>query len=225
MTATMALVAPGAEADPLAELVAGSLGGPAAACAQGFSLVALVTSFLGTTLGFTEFLLAELNDIASGASNRAGFRVPFPVQAWWYRSGLRATAFASALAPPMIIAAAQPDIFINATLAAGAYGNALLYGVFPPLMVYALRHGTLTGAPKPGMPALGLPAQGGQQAVILVSTAGTSSFIVLQQAWGDVGGLAASVAQSPEALAEASAGVVSALVNGFPALGIPWPWQ
>ena len=223
--ATMALVAPGAEADPLAELVAGSLGGPAAACAQGFSLVALVTSFLGTTLGFTEFLLAELNDIASGASNRAGFRVPFPVQAWWYRSGLRATAFASALAPPMLIAAAQPDIFINATLAAGAYGNALLYGVFPPLMVYALRHGTLTGAPKPGMPALGLPAQGGQQAVILVSTAGTSSFIVLQQAWGDVGGLAASVAQSPKALAEASAGVVSALVNGFPALAIPWPWQ
>merc|ERR1719335_1379805 len=205
--ATMALVPPGSEVDPLTELTSGALGAPAAACAEGFSMLALVTSFLGTTLGFSEFLVAEVRDLSTGAATRTGLRVPFPLQAWWLRSGLRGTAFAAALAPPMLIAAAQPDIFLHATLAAGAYGNALLYGVFPPLMVHAMRRG-------------GLPAQG-----LLASAVGASGAIVLRQAWSDAEGLLDSTQEAPGILAEASTGLVSAVVNGLPMGAPPWPWQ
>ena len=224
--ATMALVPPGSEVDPLTELTSGALGAPAAACAEGFSMLALVTSFLGTTLGFSEFLVAEVRDLSTGAATRTGLRVPFPLQAWWLRSGLRGTAFAAALAPPMLIAAAQPDIFLDATLAAGAYGNALLYGVFPPLMVHALRRGGLTGRARPepltalGLPARGLPAQG-----LLASAVGVSGAIVLRQAWSDAEGLLDSTQEAPGILAEASTGLVSAVVNGLPMGAPPWPWQ
>jgi tyrosine-specific transport protein len=224
--ATMALVPPGAEVDPLAELTSGSLGVTAAACAEGFSMLALVTSFLGTTLGFSEFLVAEVRDISAGAATRTRLQLPRPVQAWWLRSGLRGTAFAAALAPPTLIAAAQPDIFLDATLAAGAYGNALLYGVVPPLMVHALRRAGLTGSTRPGpFAALGLPVRGLPAQGLLASTAGASGFIVLRQAWSDTEGLLGTTQEPQGVLAEASTGLVSAVVNGLPVGAPPWPWQ
>jgi len=189
-------------------------------------MLALVTSFLGTTLGFSEFLVAEVRDISAGAATRTRLQLPRPVQAWWLRSGLRGTAFAAALAPPMLIAAAQPDIFLDATLAAGAYGNALLYGVVPPLMVHALRRGGLTGSTRPGpFAALGLPVRGLPAQGLLASTAGASGFIVLRQAWSDTEGLLGTTQEPQGVLAEASTGLVSAVVNSLPVGAPPWPWQ
>ena len=93
-------------------------------------------------------------------------------------------------------------------------------------MVHAMRRGGLTGRARPepltalGLPARGLPAQG-----LLASAVGASGAIVLRQAWSDAEGLLDSTQEAPGILAEASTGLVSAVVNGLPMGAPPWPWQ
>jgi len=132
---TLALSGGGAPgADPLDSVaeVAGL-----APLVQGFSIVAIVTSMIGTTLSFSEYTVAELQE----ASDRlpSSLAAPPALRGWWRRGGLRAASFLLVLAPPVAISLANPGIFLDAANFAGAYGMAILYGVMPPLMVMALR--------------------------------------------------------------------------------------
>ena len=122
---TLALSGGGAPgADPLDSVaeVAGL-----APLVQGFSVVAIATSMIGTTLSFSEYTVAELQE----ATDRlpGGLAAPPAVRGWWRRGGLRAASFLLVLAPPVAISLANPGIFLDAANFAGAYGMAILYGV------------------------------------------------------------------------------------------------
>lgn len=88
--------------------------------AQFFAFFALVTSFLGVTLGLVDFLADGLN-VSKTSFNKL-----------W----LCALVFI----PPLIIAMLYPHIFLKALDFAGGYGCALLLGLMPILMVWAGRY-------------------------------------------------------------------------------------
>lgn len=86
-----------------------------------FGFFALVTSFLGVSLSMVDFLADGLN-----IRHREG----------WKRLGLCLAIFV----PPLLIAATHPDIFIEAIGVAGGYGEAILNGLLPILMVWVGRY-------------------------------------------------------------------------------------
>ena len=88
--------------------------------AQFFAFFALVTSFLGVTLGLVDFLADGL------AVPKTSFN-----KVW-----LCALVFL----PPLFIAILYPHIFLKALDYAGGYGCALLLGLMPILMVWAGRY-------------------------------------------------------------------------------------
>lgn len=100
--------------------------------AQFFAFFALVTSFLGVTLGLVDFLADGLNTP----------KTPFN-KVW-----LCALVFI----PPLIIALLYPHVFLKALDYAGGYGCALLLGLMPILMVWAGRYfqGRKAEYPFPG---------------------------------------------------------------------------
>ena len=88
--------------------------------AHSFAFFALVTSFLGVSLSFVDFLADGLKVEKS-------------------REG---TIFLCSLVmlPPFVISLTYPDIFLTALDYAGGFGAALLFGVLPPLMVWSARY-------------------------------------------------------------------------------------
>lgn len=85
-----------------------------------FAFFAIVTSFLGVTLGLLDFLADGLN-----------------IQKTWKgRIGLSLLIFI----PPLIFAMTNPGLFIHALQYAGGLGSALLLGLFPILMVWRGRY-------------------------------------------------------------------------------------
>ncbi|MCH9625450.1 MAG: Tyrosine-specific transport protein [Chlamydiales bacterium] len=85
-----------------------------------FAFCALVTSFLGVTLGFTDFLAD-------------GLKIKKNV---WGRLRLGLLIFG----PPLIFAMMSPSIFVDALHYAGGLGSALLLGLLPILMVWRGRY-------------------------------------------------------------------------------------
>ncbi|MEM8728095.1 MAG: aromatic amino acid transport family protein, partial [Chlamydiota bacterium] len=85
-----------------------------------FSAFALITSFLGVTLGLLDFL-------------SDGLRLP---KVGWRKSFLCALVYV----PPVIIAMINPDIFLTALGYAGGIGCALLLGLLPVMMVWVGRY-------------------------------------------------------------------------------------
>jgi len=88
--------------------------------AQFFAFFALVTSFLGVTLGLVDFLADGLSVTKTNLN-----------KLW-----LCALVFI----PPLVIAILYPHIFLKALDFAGGYGCALLLGLMPILMVWAGRY-------------------------------------------------------------------------------------
>lgn len=88
--------------------------------AECFSFFAIVTSFLGVALSIVHFLSDGLKIKQKG-----------------YRKGVLCFL---ALAPPFFFSISYPGIFLTALNFAGAFGSAILFGVFPPLMVWSLRY-------------------------------------------------------------------------------------
>lgn len=87
---------------------------------QAFAFFALVTSFLGVTLGLRDFLADGLN-ITKTLSGKIGIT-------------------ALIFIPPLVIAAFYPHIFLISLEYAGGIGCALLLGLLPVLMVWRGRY-------------------------------------------------------------------------------------
>ena len=87
---------------------------------QFFGAFALITSFLGVTLGLLDFLADGLQIAKKG----------------WKKLGLCALIYI----PPIIIVGINPFIFLDALGYAGGIGCALLLGIFPVLMVWVGRY-------------------------------------------------------------------------------------
>lgn len=88
--------------------------------AEAFTFFAVVTSFLGVTLGLRDFLAD-------------GLQVEKTVQGRILLSGL-------VFAPPVVISLSYPNIFLTALGLAGGFGCAILLGLFPILMVWQGRY-------------------------------------------------------------------------------------
>lgn len=100
--------------DPLRSLSEAGLGG----FVETFSLLAVTTSFVGFVLGLSDFL-------ADGLGLPTG-RQPLP--------------YALTLVPPVVFAALQPDVFLDALDVAGTFGVLTLFGVMPAAMAYSERY-------------------------------------------------------------------------------------
>ncbi len=93
---------------------------------QCFAFFALVTSFIGVTLGLMDFLADGLK-VEKTPSGRLGLS-------------------ALILIPPLMVAFAYPHVFLTALGYAGGFGCALLLGLLPVAMVWVGRyHMGLTG--------------------------------------------------------------------------------
>jgi len=88
--------------------------------AQVFALLAIVTSFLGVTLGLFDFLADGLNIEKKGSKKLLIASITF--------------------IPPLLVALTNPDLFLVALGYAGGIGCALLLGLLPVLMVYSARY-------------------------------------------------------------------------------------
>ncbi|MEL6263182.1 MAG: aromatic amino acid transport family protein [Cyanobacteria bacterium J06626_6] len=85
-----------------------------------FSEFAIATSFIGFVVG----LLSVFEDIASLGE----------------RTKRRRLLYMLILLPPLALSVIEPNIFFDAIDFAGAYGNSILFGIVPALMVWKLRH-------------------------------------------------------------------------------------
>eukprot|EP00793_Prasinoderma_coloniale_P002847 PRCOL_00002329-RA len=112
--AALGAAPPGSAVDPLRSLSEAGLGG----FVETFSLLAVTTSFVGFVLGLSDFL-------ADGLGLPTG-RQPLP--------------YALTLVPPVVFAALQPDVFLDALDVAGTFGVLTLFGVMPAAMAYSERY-------------------------------------------------------------------------------------
>ncbi|MBA3816921.1 MAG: tyrosine transporter [Parachlamydiaceae bacterium] len=87
---------------------------------QYFAFFAIVTSFLGNSLSFVDFLAD-------------GLRVK---KDCWNKLGLCVLV----IAPPFILSIIYPHIFLSALNYAGAFGAVILFGILPALMVWSGRY-------------------------------------------------------------------------------------
>eukprot|EP00241_Pyramimonas_parkeae_P001349 CAMPEP_0114261648 /NCGR_PEP_ID=MMETSP0058-20121206/21274_1 /TAXON_ID=36894 /ORGANISM="Pyramimonas parkeae, CCMP726" /LENGTH=540 /DNA_ID=CAMNT_0001377247 /DNA_START=294 /DNA_END=1916 /DNA_ORIENTATION=- len=122
--------------DPMTMLAA--RGDPTLAFAvQSFSVAAIVTSAIGTSLALADFVRSALRN--SVTSETVSDKVPLQAWQWWDDKGVNATSVMMVFLPPLVISQLNPDIFLDAANFAGAYGMTTLYGVMPPLMAWQMR--------------------------------------------------------------------------------------
>ncbi|MEM6599544.1 MAG: aromatic amino acid transport family protein, partial [Cyanobacteria bacterium P01_C01_bin.69] len=91
-----------------------------------FSEFAIATSFIGFVFG----LLNVFEDIFSGLGES--------VEA--FKSYRRLLFYGLVLMPPLALSVIDPNIFFEAIDIAGAYGNSILFGIIPAVMVWQLRY-------------------------------------------------------------------------------------
>lgn len=149
---------PGVSVDPLEVLISsqGPIAGTAVAV---FSLAALATSAIGTTLSLTSFITTKLESLTS--INQLSIKLPqFPgispgslmskvtqppvaksaeSESWPAPTPAHVCAVLLTLTPPTIASMSGTDIFMTATHLAGAYGMTALYGLLPPVLAWSVR--------------------------------------------------------------------------------------
>lgn len=155
----------GVGVDPL-EVLISSQGPVAGTTVAVFSLVALATSAIGTTLSLTPLIASKLESLTS--INQVSLKLPHlpPLRdpsssavlssrnkksclplAQAQKNELDASGPSPAhvfavlltLIPPTIASMSNTDIFMTATHIAGAYGDTLLYGLLPPILAWSVR--------------------------------------------------------------------------------------
>jgi len=135
------VIAAGGMIDPLRVLIESN--GPSTALViEVFSLLAIVTSFIGCMLGLSEYLRSELKEVSKHNAEEQiedKGRKKDISEGVLGEQGSKLAAISLALAPPTLAAFINPDLFYIATQVAGGYGMTLLYGIVPPLMAWNLR--------------------------------------------------------------------------------------
>ncbi|KAG0558976.1 hypothetical protein KC19_10G069300 [Ceratodon purpureus] len=118
------------------------IGGPGPAfIVESFALLAVATSFIGTVLGLSEFLLEQLGKAQGLMLKNLSIdrQAPQPLFEWLSSNGPRVLSFLFVLAPPLAASSLVSDAFFSASDLAGAYGMTSLYGVIPPIMAWSLQ--------------------------------------------------------------------------------------
>ena len=132
---------------------------------QGFSFLAVVTSFFGTTLGLSETLQSEvpvllakirekLHNLSSGMANTSDLDPILDLRQSQSASRARSLALALTLLPPLIFTSENPDAFLTALSVAGGTGMTLLYCILPPIMAWKIRkarYGTSSSSRSPSI--------------------------------------------------------------------------
>ena len=132
-------IVPGEIFDPLEQLRAS--GGTFGFTIGVFSLLAIVTSFIGFCFGLTDFY-ADLLDFntsptaddnnTEGVTNSSA-RLPRSLSK-------QIILYLITLIPPLAFAIIDPTIFFEALDSAGTYGVLTLFGILPPCMAWAQRY-------------------------------------------------------------------------------------
>ena len=148
-TVALAMAGGDVTADPLS-IISEDLGGSASALLSVFGVSAIGTSFIGVSLGISEYLMPFMENALSGLDEpeeearltRALYEAMNTYEDE-KPSGLpsvsRVLTFAAFLSVPLIVAEKCPNIFLPVTNFVGAYGMTTLYGVMPPIMAYTMR--------------------------------------------------------------------------------------
>lgn len=125
------VIATGDVVDPL-ELLRLGVGHPRiGAVVSIFSEVAIATSFIGFVFG----LLSVFEDIFAGLMTTS---------AMWVQRSKKLFFYSLVLLPPLALSVLDPNIFYNAIDVAGAYGNSILFGIIPAVMVWKFRYPTVS---------------------------------------------------------------------------------
>ncbi|KAJ4979735.1 hypothetical protein NE237_010515 [Protea cynaroides] len=111
--------------DPLEQLRSSS--GVVGPIIEVFSFLAIATSYIGFTLGLSDFF-ADLLKLPSGQSK------PLP--------------YLLTLLPPLILSLLDPEIFFKALDFAGTYGVLVLFGILPAAMAWSDRYSGSSSSPK-----------------------------------------------------------------------------
>ncbi|GAB0489102.1 hypothetical protein MMPV_000318 [Pyropia vietnamensis] len=162
--ATSAAAADGA-ASPLFDPVAmlRNSGGATGGVVTGFSLLAVMTSYVGVVAGLVDFF----ND--GFLSTR--LLTNEQVRRW------PAVAYAVTLVPPTTAAVVAPDAFFGALDVAGAFGVSVLFGLLPCAMAWRLRYGTGVGI-GPEVPYA--PLVPGGRAMLAAMMVGPAAILVTE---------------------------------------------
>jgi len=125
--------------DPLAALAAGD--DAAALIVGGFSFCAIATSFIGTSIGVSEFVRPKLERWAEEKTtrNESKSETRRRLERDSEKNVARASSYVLILAGPVAIAVTNPDVFLPATNFAGAYGMTAMFGILPPVMAFKMR--------------------------------------------------------------------------------------
>ena len=135
--------------DPL-KIISDDIGGAATVLLSAFGLAAIGTSFIGTSLGLSEYLIPKIDDVLQNV-DESKEKSPLVRQLYdamdayenkkasFLPSTKRVVAFTSMLAVPLFVAQTFPDIFLPVSTFVGAYGMTLMYGLMPPLMAWKMR--------------------------------------------------------------------------------------
>eukprot|EP00303_Exanthemachrysis_gayraliae_P002006 CAMPEP_0206017124 /NCGR_PEP_ID=MMETSP1464-20131121/24317_1 /ASSEMBLY_ACC=CAM_ASM_001124 /TAXON_ID=119497 /ORGANISM="Exanthemachrysis gayraliae, Strain RCC1523" /LENGTH=483 /DNA_ID=CAMNT_0053390955 /DNA_START=23 /DNA_END=1474 /DNA_ORIENTATION=+ len=162
----------GAQIDPMAVLAAraDSAGASWTSAALGslvpvFSEAAIVTSFFGFVYGLYDFLTDALG-VRPGDKSKDALIYPL------------------ILAPPLVVVAVNPDIFLNALDTAGTFGVTTLFGLLPAAMAWRQRAAGEAGDGK----KLAVPpvVPGGQ---VTLSIMALISLVIIVEGAADLAGL------------------------------------
>lgn len=137
--------------DPLA-IISDDMGGAASLLLSGFGLAALGTSFIGSSISLSEYLMPHMDNTLSDLQEPSG---KYALGRAFYRvldkyedekssalpSPARILTFTAMLSIPLVIADTLPDIFLPVSNFVGAYGMSVMYGILPPLMAWKMRTG------------------------------------------------------------------------------------
>ncbi|XP_043721446.1 tyrosine-specific transport protein-like isoform X2 [Telopea speciosissima] len=137
--------------DPLEQLRSSS--GVVGPIIEVFSFLAIATSYIGFTLGLSDFL-ADLLKLPSGQS--------------------KPLLYLLTLLPPLILSLLYPEIFFKALDFAGTYGVLVLFGIFPAAMAWSDRYSE--SSPSPKLPTL-VPGGRVTLSVVIVG----AGFVILSE--------------------------------------------
>jgi tyrosine-specific transport protein len=128
-------ISPSYHIDPVNVLISESGNPLIGNLVQGFSFIAIATSFLGTTMGVSETIRSELHTALESGKEKISFSNVFQEE-----DMSRNIALGLTLLPPLVwTTTGDPKAFINVLSVAGGYGMTLLYGIFPPMMAHKSR--------------------------------------------------------------------------------------